>query len=151
MIVVDIGCAARAGDESVHKLIERFQPEHLWGYDPGCRRGTYEWRGCRVTLMDKAVWTRDGRVGFEDTGNDGIGSYASDGLPPGIECVDVARVIQEADKISDWLVLKIDCEGGEYEIVPHLVESGVWPKVGEWLIEWHGTPIEGLPFRWEPW
>ena len=37
----------------------------------------------------------------------------------------------------DFVVVKMDVEGAEYEIIPHMVEMSAWTVVDHLLVEWH--------------
>lgn len=147
-VVVDVGCAARAGDESVHKLIERFHPSLLIGYDPGARSATYEWHGTQVMIFPLAAWTHDGWVGWYEKGNDGIESFGvdDDGVETQVPCVNLATVLRKHDDV----ILKMDAEGAEYVLIPHLVSTGAIERVSLLLIEWHGDALP-VPVAWEAW
>lgn len=41
----------------------------------------------------------------------------------------------------DFVVIKMDVEGAEYELVPHMAEMGMWAVVDYLLIEWHTSGI----------
>jgi hypothetical protein len=41
----------------------------------------------------------------------------------------------------DFVVVKMDVEGAEYELVPHMAEMGMWTVVDHLLIEWHGIEV----------
>lgn len=150
-VVIDVGCAARAGEESVHKLIERFHPRLLIGYDPGARDAEYTWHGTDVMIFAAAAWTRSGSVKFVEQGNDGIESFVAvsgdfKGRTNWVPCTDLAVLLRQHDKV----VLKMDVEGAEYELIPHLIETGAIERVRLLLIEWHGDPLP-VPVPTEPW
>ncbi|KAF9900022.1 hypothetical protein EC991_008019 [Linnemannia zychae] len=44
---------------------------------------------------------------------------------------------------NDFVVVKMDIEGAEYEVVPHLAEMGAWAVMDHLLVEWHGSAIAG--------
>ena len=41
----------------------------------------------------------------------------------------------------DFVVVKMDVEGAEYELIPHMVEMGVWTVVDHLFIEWHAINV----------
>ena len=49
---------------------------------------------------------------------------------------------------KDFVVVKMDVEGAEYELIPHMAEMSIWTVVDYLLIEWHlpGVP-EALIFQ----
>lgn len=152
-VVVDVGCAtypAYPEDESVRRLIARFDPSILFGYDPAPElqpmRGLVD--GHQVVLERKAVWTRTGFVGFERDWNP-LAAVAGDHvapLAPAVECVDLVRVVQDVRALGQPVILKLDCEGGEFVLVPYLHAAGVDALVDLLLVEWHGPP-PNLPLR----
>jgi FkbM family methyltransferase len=56
-----------------------------------------------------------------------------------VKIKDIREVIQEifTNHPGDALLLKLDCEGAEYEILDKLNESGLLPKIKVIKIEWH--------------
>jgi hypothetical protein len=45
---------------------------------------------------------------------------------------------------SDYIVVKMNVEGAEYELIPHLINSGAIHLISELHIQWHWNKI-GLP------
>ncbi|KAF9907336.1 hypothetical protein BX616_000459 [Lobosporangium transversale] len=43
----------------------------------------------------------------------------------------------------DFVVVKMDIEGAEYEVIPHMADMGVWTVVDHLLVEWHGPNVGG--------
>ena len=48
----------------------------------------------------------------------------------------------------DFVVVKMDIEGAEYEVIPHMAEMSIWTVVDHLLVEWHGLP-ERVPLSHE--
>ncbi|KAG0325584.1 hypothetical protein BG000_001741, partial [Podila horticola] len=44
---------------------------------------------------------------------------------------------------QDFVVVKMNVKGAEYEVVPHMAEMGLWSVVDHLLVEWHGLDIGG--------
>lgn len=112
-----------------------------------------------ITKIRKAVWTTNTTLTFEcrgkasiddrrkygeerfQGGGSGIVNALSIPLPPrvettvvDVEAVDLAEFLQSL--VGELVVLKLDVEGAEFAIVPHLVAKGV--KVDYMYIELHG-------------
>jgi FkbM family methyltransferase len=56
------------------------------------------------------------------------------------DCKEIFDEIFSADvKSENRLLLKIDCEGGEYEIIPHMYNLGYLDHFDFVVMEWHGN------------
>ncbi|RZK39381.1 MAG: FkbM family methyltransferase [Pedobacter sp.] len=64
------------------------------------------------------------------------------------ELIEVSVKIKEASKIINQIIkenpgenvlIKMDCEGAEYEILENLKESGVLNSISMLILEWHGV------------
>lgn len=132
MMVIDIGCATHGGDDSIGPLIEEFRPRTLWGFDPAVGEGhSYKRDGTKVVLLPEVAWTFDGAIGFQLAG---LGGHIDVENDRAFNCFDLARLVHSID---DEIVLKIDAEGAEYDLVPHLVAKDADLKIKLMLIEWH--------------
>jgi FkbM family methyltransferase len=147
-IVIDVGCCDWGDQRSIVPLVERFRPKHLIGLDPypEIRPDTFLLASTVVEVRKVAAWVFDGDVLFAA---DGTRSHIAERPAENVStvpCIDLAAFVAQ---FEEPVVLKLDCEWAEYELVPHLVQTGAWENVSTWLIEWHGEPLEGLPFEWE--
>jgi len=70
-------------------------------------------------------------------------------VPIEIQLVDAASAIGEALEIAGDrpLLLKLDCEGSEYDIVDRLAETGLLDQVEAYIIEYHYIRPEDGPER----
>jgi hypothetical protein len=133
MIVVDVGCAPWGGDVSVPHLLEEFHPKVLYGFDPGLpeRSNYFTEDGTEVILAREAAWTFDGTIGFRVGGLGGQVDEHALKYP----CVDLAGFINGL--AEDEIVLKIDAEGAEYTLIPHLRAKDADLRLKLCRIEWH--------------
>lgn len=134
MIVIDVGCAKHGGDESIPYLIEEFRPDVLYGFDPvGVADGDDLIEDTRVVLRRAAAWTHEGIVTFVA---DGIRGHVEPwGTGELVACFDLAHFI--LDLPDEPVVLKLDCEGAEYELLPHLVATGADLRLQLAWVEFH--------------
>lgn len=101
-----------------------------------------------VTIINKVVWIHGDGVKFNDRGNLGS-STEPDKITGGsthkkgavFESIDLASFIKENFSPDDWIVLKIDIEGGEYHLIPHLIESGALKYINELYLELHAAKL----------
>ena len=69
--------------------------------------------------------------------------YGQRGKPVPVRTVDLAALLNEHGRAPETpLLLKLDVEGGEYELIPHLLASGALCHATHVLIEWH---LNSLP------
>ncbi len=62
--------------------------------------------------------------------------------PLNVRTFDIVDIVNDFDE-EDYVVLKLDVEGSEYDIVKRLIESGNAHKINEYLIEWHDQFYDG--------
>ena len=103
-------------------------------------------------LIEKLVWTHDGAVAFDSDGEsldcrvlqvsrreegDPWRHPNPSAIVRDLPCVDLARCLQEEFADGDYLVLKLDIEGAEYEVLDRLVETDTLSRVRELYVEFH--------------
>lgn len=127
--VVDVGSATHGGDVSIGPLIERFAPRVLYGFDPQQPSGREMISGTEVILEPWVAWTAAGTVGFS---GEGLGARVGEGVAT--QCFDLPAFLCTLDPP---VVLKLDCEGSEYELIPALIDTRVDVTLELLLVEWH--------------
>jgi FkbM family methyltransferase len=121
-----------------------------------------------ITLIPKAAWVYDGDVNFYyPTGGTKAGGTMYPEKKTGhidsqkyysVECIDIAKFIRQFE--GCYIIMKLNCEGAEYHIIPHLWEEGLSDKIDKYYIQWHCDKI-GLTkkeheriagmINWFPW
>ncbi|MFM7181354.1 MAG: FkbM family methyltransferase [Verrucomicrobiales bacterium] len=97
-----------------------------------CRRNlTTAGLAARAEIVSAALWTRNGEVGFDATGDD-RGHISTSESAEHVPCRDIAAVI--ADGVD---LLKLDIEGAEIDCLEHLLDTGVIRKVRHLVAEVH--------------
>jgi hypothetical protein len=139
VIVVDLGCQTYGTEESTMRLIERFDPQILYGFDPHPETldAVKMIGGTTVVTARKAAWVIDGArsVHVDETRT----RIAGDGELL-VQTFDLAAWLFTLPRIPT--VLKMDVEGAEYELLPHLVHRMADRLLERVLVEWHGDPAE---------
>lgn len=98
-----------------------------------------------INFYNKAVWIYDGEVEFYlcNEGNHSssiIGTKISgrlDKIPTIMPCVDIGNFITTNYKKDDYIILKLDIEGGEYELLEHLISTNAFEYVDKLYLEFH--------------
>ena len=103
-------------------------------------------------LLEQLVWTYDGMVEFDTDGE----SYDCrllevsctestapwrhpnpDAVIKKLPCIDLARFITETFRPEDYLILKLDIEGAEYDVLERLTETRAIEWLDELYVEFH--------------
>jgi len=145
-IVIDLGCCSyhrgNRLEDSIVTLVKRFKPKVLFGFDPhpALMEGVGPVYGTTVVTSRRAAWTHEGRLGLTLQGNC---------THVGLEGEDSTKVFDLAAWVSTLpdvnIVLKVDVEGAEYVLLPHLIDWGLMDRFTRILVEWHsGQYTNGL-------
>lgn len=140
-IVVDLGCCSyeRNGrlEDSIQTLIKRFRPRILFGFDPhpGLPDRVDQVYGTTVITSRRAAWTEDISVPLELQGNCTHVTLTGEHFVWGF---DLAAWVRQLPDVN--IVLKVDVEGAEYVLLPHLISHGLMDRFSHLLVEWHTEP-----------
>jgi len=147
MIVVDLGCYPHHDHISIERLIETYQPDVLYGFDPwpGLVEGETIVGATRVVLQRKAAWIEDGVIEFARVrglrGWDSTVVRAKNsrnewdrGSVIRVPCFDLSAWLRA---LGESPIVKLDVEGAEFPILAHLHEEGTDALIAELLVEWH--------------
>jgi FkbM family methyltransferase len=137
-VVIDVGAARYGGDYSMERLIDQFNPTYLYAIDPNPALELPELcEETRIELINAAAWIRTGTVGYRA---DGLNSWLTDDpRAPSVVCIDLALFIRNTygRHEDDNLVLKLDCEGSEYELLDWVIANDADELLDVVIVEWH--------------
>eukprot|EP01031_Cornospumella_fuschlensis_P031863 gene31863-38526_t len=55
-----------------------------------------------------------------------------------VPCIDIVTLFTMHNILpQDFVVIKMDIEGAEYELVPHIVQQKLWMRIDKLAVEWH--------------
>lgn len=144
-IVVDLGCCTYERDiggvqwveDSIHAMIKRFKPAVLFGFDPhpGLPDAVGQVYGTTVITSRRAAWTNDEDVGLALQGNC---THVDADEVQRSKAFDIAAWVRTLPEAR--IVLKVDVEGAEYVLLPHLIRHGLMDRFSHLLVEWHSEP-----------
>ena len=83
-----------------------------------------------VELLHFAAATRNGTISWGIKGIDSTGGKTR-------KAIDMADFLQRRVAASDFVVMKMDIEGAEYAVLPHLLATGAIDLVDELFVEVH--------------
>lgn len=149
MIVVDLGCKSHGTEHSVEPLIERFRPQILYGFDPHpqLHEGITASGHTMIVTARKAAWLHDGEARYHQNGSE---SHLDPDGDATVETFDLAAWLATLPRIPT--VLKMDVEGAEHTLLPHLRHRRADRLLDLVLVEWHGQTGEvELACKVDPW
>jgi len=112
----------------------------------------------KIKLENKIVWNQKGKVNFSVGSknchtNSKITKIINDRnydkrkyiKQYEIDCIDIYDFIESLNINNEeqYLVIKMDIEGAEYEVLPRMIEKNSIQKVDILLVEFHKEPIPG--------
>ena len=101
-----------------------------------------------IELFNKAVWTHDGHITFFDNIKGSESSsilYRSQFIDNSnvvenkIECIDLSNWIKNNFSKDDFIILKLDIEGAEYDIIKKLYDDNTLQYIDKFYCEIHGV------------
>ena len=98
-------------------------------------------------FINKAVWTRDGKKEFYRStqwlhaGSSLLKRKRSGALdkkhPIVVKTIDFSKWVSDNLYKNDYIILKLDVEGAEYEVIPKMMKDNTFEYIDELWIEWH--------------
>jgi FkbM family methyltransferase len=158
VIVVDLGCFPHRDEISIERLVERYHPDVLYGFDPwpALVEGEAYVDGTRVVLERKAAWIEDGEIefarvrglrGWDSTvmkAKNSRREWTSRGEVIRVPCFDFSSWLR---RLEEPPVVKLDVEGAEFPILERLHDDGTDALVAELLVEWHDEKMTDFAER----
>ena len=107
----------------------------------------YQKKGYDIEYHNKAIYTYNGTVEFYDMGNESSTTEKEkqaikSSSKIDVECIDLAEYILNLPKDA-YVELKLDIEGGEYDVIKHLYSTSALKKVDKVYLEPHAVKIKG--------
>lgn len=104
-----------------------------------------------LIVLNKAIWIHDEGVNFY-LGKDRLGSsilkHKKTGelsrIPTRVESVDFGQWLRRNFKLKDFIIVKLDIEGAEYEVLDKMLLDGSIKYVDALYVEFHNIKV-GIP------
>lgn len=104
-----------------------------------------------VNFHKKAAWIRDGVVKFY-LGSESFASTINSSKITNIkqdrfietECLDICKFITDNFDKDDYIILKIDIEGAEYELLNHMLSNNCLEYINDLFVEFHLGKITNI-------
>ena len=102
-------------------------------------------------LINKALWNSDGSINFYKYRLSGASSLLKKRAeliikekPTSVDLVptiDIHKWIVSNFSKNDYIILKLDVEGSEYSILPHMLKNNTFEYIDKLFIEWHNHRV----------
>ena len=105
-----------------------------------------------VKIENKAVWIENSFIEFylSTSWSDGSSVYKeknsggiSENILLKVPCIDLSSFINNFDK-DDYIILKIDIEGAEYELLNHMLSNNCLEYINDLFVEFHLGKITNI-------
>lgn len=138
-LATSVDMLKKAAGYDANTVIYSFEPNPrcFWAYD----------NRSDVILVKAAVWTHDG---FETlhrrtrcqgkTCSLVINDMLGTGRDIKVPCISLSRWMLDNTREDDEVILKMDIEAAEYEVIPSLLNTGLFKRIRTAYIEWHHRP-----------
>jgi FkbM family methyltransferase len=163
---VFIDCGAHTGSSIRYfrKTFKDSKEYEIWSFEASSQLIGKARNEVGDHAIHAAVWIEDGEVDFYEVGTTGAGTMnekkAKWNVDPEerkkrkvtkkkdralhknqkkvrVKSIDLDRWIKENFQSDDYIILKLDVEGSEYEILDHMIENGSVDYINELYIEFH--------------
>ena len=163
-IYIDAGGHGGQSIERFKKMTSGKSNTKIYSFEchPRCYEKLKTYAADNIIVSNKAVWINDGEIDFyldmlDKTTNRGFpgqastisktkmergieGQFTNDSLIK-VPCIDFSKWIKNTLNKSDYIFLKMDIEGSEYEVLDKMISTGAINYLHELDIEFHWHKI----------
>jgi FkbM family methyltransferase len=148
-----LDCGANEG-ESVARF-EKLFPDHrefeIFCFEP-CEKSTAKINQSRITIINKAVWVKDGTVNFFEAGVSPAGStllkdkttWNVSQTPIEVPSLDLSRWVSSNFTPANFIVMKMNIEGAEYKVLRKMLDDGALEMINRLYVSWHFRKIPSI-------
>ena len=146
-VLIDGG--AHEGETVLGFVNSELFAQHKWSivcFEPNAELTPKILKGSRVTVVNKALWDRDGEIEFHVSREASLGGSVVDSYirAPGVRtvkvpCIDLGQWLARNYRKSDVIYVKLDVEGAEYAILTKMLRDGTMAFVDKLYVEFHGA------------
>lgn len=144
-----LDCGSHVGN-IIKKIRNNYDKIYAWECNDFCNNFNY---GNNVIRYHDAVWIYDGEVEFNINSTDlsiqGHSIYSDKitgdlNSSKKVTCIDFSNWLKTHIKYNDFVTLKMDIEGAEYEVLKKCITDGTINLINELYVEWHYNKIPSI-------
>lgn len=150
-IFIDAGAHEGCSVKKFRKLYDKKIEYHIYSFEPEPDFVSYFKDIPKHTFINKAAWIKDGKMDYYRSkeqlraGGTLLKEKKSGNLDKGnpikVKTIDFSKWIANNFSKDDYIILKMDIEGAEYEVIPKMLEDRTFDYINELWIEWHWPKI----------
>lgn len=145
-LFLDIGASQGQSAEYVKNHFEGFE---IYSFECDLKNISIIQKKHITNLIPCAAWNSDGKAKYYPGTASGAGTLFENKKTGGVNknkfyevtTIDLAKFIIKNFKKEDYIIVKMNCEGSEYILIPHLKKQGLIPWINEWFVNWHWKKI----------
>jgi len=150
-IFIDCGFYA-GGALSYFKLTPEYSDDFIYyGFDPVVNMEKMRKIYPNVILDNKALWVNDGEINFYTSSRkagkaNGVYHNRRAGTENNlkVKCMDFSKWLSNNFDVNDYIVVKLDVEGAEYDILPKMINDKSIDLIDILYLEWHGSRVNDI-------
>ena len=119
-----------------------------YGFDPMMKVEKAKTKWPNFILDNKAIWTNDGEIDFYISNRhsgkaNGVShnGKARNETKIRVQCMDFSKWLKNNFDDKDYIVLKMDVEGAEYELLPKMIQDKTIDLIDIIYLEWHPARV----------
>ena len=151
-----IDCGGHIGESiRLFKRSKEYDSSYkIYSFEPVSYLSKYYRHWKDIIFSNKVVWIYDGEIDFylaeKSDGNTLFkGKYTGNidkNHPIKVKCLDFSQWVLKTFDKDDYIILKMDIEGGEYQVLTKMILDGSIDYVNKLYIEWHSA-FDNFPDR----
>jgi FkbM family methyltransferase len=150
-VFIDLGFNKGQSVDFFYKLIPDCIDYEIHAFEPDPSNFSAFEKFNNVNFYKKAAWTTDGTVKFYLGSNSFASTINSSKITNikqdryiDVECLDISKFIVSNFKKDDYIILKIDIEGAEYDLLNHMLSTNCLEYIDDLFVEFHLNKITNV-------
>jgi len=150
-IFIDLGYNLGQSTDFFYKLIPDSSEYAIYAFEPDPRNSSKFDYSLPINYYKQAAWIYDGVIkfylgdlSFASTVNSTKTTRIKTDNYTEVECVDISNFIINNFNKQDYIILKVDIEGAEYELLEHLIKTKAIEYVDDLFVEFHLGKIKNI-------